>query len=285
MSYDREKSGVSIKNILVAYNGSASSEAAMRLATLMYKKYNAHVTGLLAHQSAQAKLQQETWIPKDLKEMLGKVEASEHSKIKDAFLKLARDTIAEDRLHWIETYGSSDQTISDYSLLYDITVAGRRDVLVGHERYEYHPDRIASRSGRPVIVVPREYDVLQIHEHAVIAWDGNRAATHALWASMGILETKQRVTVLKIDTGQTKSPLPGIDVLTALARHGVSAELKILPAINGSTSKPILDYCDAEDAGLLVMGAFQTNSLREKLFGSTSKSLLEKSKIPILISG
>lgn len=274
-----------IKNILVAYNGSDSSEAALRLATLMHKKYDAHVTGLLAHQSAQAKLEQETWIPDDLKTILGQVEANEHAKIKDAFLDKAQGTIKSDKLHWVERYGSSDQTIADYSLLYDITIAGRRDVLLGQERYEYHPDRIASRSGRPVIVVPRQYDETHIHEHAVLAWDGNRAATHALWAAMNILETKQRVTVLKVETGQTGTPLPGIDVVTALSRHGISAEFKTLPAIGGSTSKPILEFCEAEGAGLLVMGAFQTGALREKLFGSTSKNLLEKATIPVLVSG
>ena len=276
---------MSIKNLLVAYNGSESSDAALRLAALMHKKYDAHVTGLLAHQSAQARLQQETWIPEDLKSTLGEVEAARHDSIKQAFYAWANDQVADNRLHWLEQYGSSDQTVADYSLLFDVTIAGRRDVLIGSERYEYHPERIAARSGRPVIVVPRNFSETQIHEHAVLAWDGNRAATNAMWAAMSILETKQRVTVVKVETSQTGQPLPGIDVETALARHGITAELVLLSPGKGGASEAILEHCEKEKAGLLVMGAFQSGAFREKLFGSTSKVILEAAPIPVLISG
>ena len=213
---------MSVKNLLVPYNGSESSNAALRLAALMHKKHGAHVTGLLAHQSAQARLEEETWIPADLKTTLRKVEASEHERIKSTFFEFASPAIQDARLHWIERFGNADQTVADYAVMYDLTIAGRRDVLTGHERYELHPDRIAIRSGRPVVIVPRHYSEARIHEHAVLAWDGNRAAANALWAAMAILETKQRVTVLTVTSRKTGKPLPGIDVETALARHGIT---------------------------------------------------------------
>ena len=276
---------MSIKNLLVAYNGSDSSDAAMRLAVLMHKKYNAHVTGLLAHQSAQAKLQKETWIPSELKETLGAVEAEQHGKIKRAFQDHAKGMISADKLHWLETYGSADQTIADYSLLFDLVTAGRRDVLVGKERYEIHPDRIAARSGRPVVIVPRNYEETQIHEHVVLAWDGNRAAANALWAVMDILETKQRVTVLTVESRKVGTPLPGIDIITSLSRHGITAEHVHLATENKGIAPAIMDYCSREHAGVLVMGVtLSSHWFTEELFGGTGKELVETSPIPVLLS-
>ncbi|CUH74677.1 Universal stress protein family protein [Tritonibacter multivorans] len=275
---------MSIKSILVAYNGSDSSDAAMRLAKLMHRKYDAHVTGLLAHQSAQSRLRQETWIPSDMKDVLGALEDKEHTRIKDAFLKVGYPEVGPDHLHWIEQFGNSDQTVADYSLMFDVTVVGRRDILVGNRRYDLHPDRIAARSGRPVIVVPRKYDVEAIHEHAVLAWDGNRAAANALWSAMSILETKQRVTIVTVDNKKVGKPLPGIDVITAIERHGVQANLITVKPSSGGAAKAILDCCEQEGAGLLVMGVRQTTSFREELFGGTGKSVLENANIPVLLA-
>ena len=275
---------MSIKSILVAYNGSDSSNAAMGVAKLMHRKYDAHVTGLLAHQSAQARLMEETWIPSELKDTLGSMEEKEHGRIKQAFFDSAAADVAADKLHWIERYGNSDQTIADYSLMYDITIAGRRDVMVGQERYELHPDRVAIRSGRPVVIVPRKYNVETIHEHAVLAWDGNRAAANALWAALNILETKQRVTILTVESRKTGKPLPGIDVVTAIRRHGVEAEQVTVPPQPGGTAETILNFCQDQGAGLLVMGVTRANSFREELFGGTGKHIVERAKIPVLIS-
>jgi len=37
------------------------------------------------------------------------------------------------------------------------------------------------------------------------------------------------------------------------------------------------------DAGLIVMGAFGTNRLKELIFGSTTMNVLEKAECPILL--
>ena len=58
---------MALKNILVAYNGSDSSDAAVRVAIAMHKKYEAHVTGILAHRSAKSRLAEEAWIPNKIK--------------------------------------------------------------------------------------------------------------------------------------------------------------------------------------------------------------------------
>lgn len=275
---------MAIKNILVAYNGSESSDAAVHWSVLAHEKHDAHVTGLLAHASATSRLSRYHWVPDSVKDTLDELEVTANAEIHETFLKAVNGRIPQDKLHWIETDGESDATVADYALMYDITAVGRRDVLQGGKRFELHPDRIALKSGRPVFVVPRDHRPEKIHEHAVLAWDGHRAATRALNDAMQILETKQKVSVISVDTGETGKALCGIDVRTSLARHGINVEVHVIPPGKKGIGQTILDFCAEQNAGMLVMGAFEHSPFREELFGGVTKYILENAKLPLLIS-
>ena len=275
---------MAIKNILVAYNGSQSSDAAVHSAVLAHEKHDAHVTGLLAHASATSRLNRYHWVPDSVKDTLDELEATANADIHDKFVAAVAGRITPDKLHWIETDGESDVTVSDYALMYDLTVVGRRDALQGGKRLELHPDRIALKSGRPVFVVPRDHRPETIHEHAVLAWDGHRAATRALNDAMQILETKQKVTVLSVDNGERGRALKGIDVRKSLARHGIDVEVCVVPPGKHSVGQTILDFCAERNAGMLVMGAFEHSPFREELFGGVTKYVLENARLPLLIS-
>lgn len=275
---------MAIRNILVPYNGSDSSDAAVHAAALMHVKHDAHVTGLLAHRSAKARLSEETWIPEDIRKTLDDLEGTAHDRIKDGFLASVGGRIGKDKLHWIERFGEADATVADYARMFDITVMGRRDALMGRRRLELHPDRVALKSGRPVMIVPRDYRPEAIHEHAVLAWDGQRAATRALNDAMQILETKQKVTVLTIESADTAPPLQGIDVKTTLSRHGIDVEVAKVPMQREGIAATILDFCEMNEAGMLVMGAFQHSVFREELFGGVTKTIIAEAKLPVLMS-
>ncbi|MEM6462229.1 MAG: universal stress protein [Pseudomonadota bacterium] len=275
---------MAIKNILVAYNGSESSDAAVHWCVLAHEKHGAHVTGLLAHASATSRLSRYSWVPDAVKDTLDELEMTANAEIHERFVAAAGGRIAPDMLHWIETDGESDATVADYALMYDMTAVGRRDVLQGGKRLELHPDRIALKSGRPVFVVPRDHKPEKIHEHAVLAWDGHRAATRALNDAMQILETKQKVTVLSVDTSERGKELDGINVRTSLARHGIDVEVHVVPPGKKTVGQTILDFCAEHNAGMLVMGAFEHSPFREELFGGVTKYVLENARLPLLIS-
>ncbi len=275
---------MAIKNILVAYNGSESSDAALEAALLMQAKYDAHLTGLLAHRSAESRLREETWVPDALRDTLDTLEAEHDGQIRARFDAACQGRVPDDQRHWIDIRGDADRTVADYAMLFDITLVGRRDAIEGPKRFNLHPDRIAVASGRPVLVVPRSFRAEAIHQDAVLAWDGQRAATRALMDAMQILETKRLVRVVTVDTAGTGTPLAGIDVGTALGRHGVEVEMVRVPSAKGGVAETLLDYCKGVDAGLLVMGAYQSSMFREELFGGVTKDVLAKSPIPVLLS-
>ncbi|MFD2741180.1 universal stress protein [Sulfitobacter aestuarii] len=270
-----------ISNLLVAFNGSESSEGALRAAVHMQQKYGAHITGLLAHEGSRERFAQRSWVPENVREIIEKSVRADEDRIGAGFHRLIGDA-PRDKVHWITLPGEPDRTVAQYACLYDITVVGRH-VVNDVVDASLHPERIALNSGRPVLVVPPGFDRGTINRPAVLAWDGARAATRALNDAMLILETKQRVDVLSIGKN-VRRPLKGIDVVTTLARHGIEAKRVRRQQSTRSVGEDILAYCDEVDAGLLVMGAFERSAFREELFGGTTKTILKRSRIPVLIS-
>ena len=274
---------MAIKNLLIAYSGSDSSDAALDAALFMRDKYDAHLTGLLAHSFAPVNPNVNSWIPEDVRESIKTAQAQATRKIEARFKQRTAASSAPDKLHWISSPGDSNAKVARYARLFDLTILGRYDAIQGEDD-ELHPDIIAMVSGRPVLLVPREFDMSTFNEHAVLAWDGKRAAARALADAMQILKTKSLVTVLTVADEHSESLLPEIDVATSLQRHGVKAEHVNLKRKGKSVSHRILEFLDKEQPRLLVMGAYEHSKFRQSILGGVTSSVLRKAKVPILIS-
>ncbi len=275
---------MAIKSILVAFNGAASSKAALQAGLLMARKYDAHLTGLLAHGPSRVDSALPNWAPKSLRDSLSEMAAQASRDIATAFHETLRGRLPEAHVHWIDERGRPDATVAEYSRLYDIAVIGRQDGAAGAEHLELRPARVALKSGRPVLVTPANWSSEMFSERAVLAWDGHRASSRALADAMLILETKQLVTVLTVETGDVRKPLAGIRVETHLERHGVPVERVRIKPEGRRTSEAILDYCREVGAALLVAGAYEHSQFREDLVGGVTTDLVNGADLPVLVS-
>lgn len=274
---------MTVKNILIAYNGTPSSHAALRGGLLMQKAYGGHVTGILAHDGSPVDRNLRAWMPEDVLRALRDTEGAALDAIREDFETRTAGAVAG-QTHWIRTRGHADQTVADYARIFDITVVGQPELVASEGYLDLHPDRIAFQSGRPVLMVPLGFEGDEIPDEAVLAWDGQRAAARALADTMAILKTKKRVTILTVEDGTTDRPLPGINVETVLQRHGVQTDVVRLPATRAGTARQILEYCEDTSARLLVMGAYGQSMLREKLLGGTTVKILGKIGVPVLMA-
>ncbi len=278
---------MSIKNILVAYNGTQSSDAAVGMALLMAKKYDAHVTGVLAHGVPQFLSGTGAWLSattmKQIGEVVGRIKAEVYDGIADRFRKITAASDRGDKTHWIDILGTPDTTIVEIARCFDITLVGEYAPVPGEEQLVLHPDLVALQSGRPVLVIPKDYKVAELGEHAVFAWDGKRAAARAMSDAMQILESKTLVTILTVGEHAPKDGIEGADISAHLARHGITTEWARLPH-KGSIGATIADYCRDRQAGLLVMGAYEHSKFSEDLIGGVTNEVFEKIAIPVLMS-
>ncbi len=277
---------MSIKNILVAYNGLPGSRAALSGAVLMQQYFGAHITGLFAHGNPFLSRQMKrTWMPQKLQTAITEAADSPSGEIESEFHEICRD-VPRDKLHWINSGGSVQRTVARYARLFDITVLGMHQSSseTNLTHLEIRPDRVAYDSGRPVMTFPADYVGGLFDGRAVVAWDGGRAAARALADAMQILENEAEVEIVSVGRSPMADSMPGIDVGTVLARHDVKVTLTELPRGKLPIADVLVNHCEKTGASLLVMGAYEHSPLREGLIGGVTHDIALRAKLPVLMS-
>ncbi len=271
---------MSIRNILVAFNGSDSALTALSYAATLAGA-EAHVTALLAHASHEVVDRRGAWVPEAARKIIAEANEGILSEIEARFAA-AKDSLAlGDRLHFLRASGRVDAVLSEAARSFDMIVVGQDQGEGVDEHVTIHPDRIALLSGRPVLIVPLGYTAKACHSHAVLAWDGGRSAARAMSDSLALLETQGQVTVLTI--GEDKLSRPASDVLTHLERHGVQASRERIAARPGP-ARALVAYCREHEPCLLVMGAYEHSKFREDFLGGVTARVLRDTPVPVLLS-
>ncbi|WP_270727524.1 universal stress protein [Shimia sp. Alg240-R146] len=272
---------MSLKNILVAFNGSEGSVSALKYAAALADE-TTHVTVLVAHSDHDIVTSSGMWVPSSARAIIEQANIDFVGEIEARFDALRGELNLGNRLHYRREAGRVDSIISETARAFDLVVIGQD--LPTEEVNEHifvHPDRIALVSGRPVLIVPQGHDAKATHSHAVLAWDGGRAAARALSDALGLLEDQGHVTVLSV--GDTDAPRPSKDLMDHLARHGISATRQKIPATPGP-ARALLAYCREKDPCLLVMGAYEHSKFREDFLGGMTARVFKRTPIPVLLS-
>lgn len=272
---------MSLKNLLVAFNGSTASEAALRYACAAVRDNGGHVTALLAHATNEVVNSRDAWVPPAARAIIAEANSSILSEVELRFEALRADLALGERLHFQRAAGRVDAVIAECARSYDIIVVGNLISGGADPHVAVHPDRVALMSGRPVLVIPDDYQLDAPHAHAAVAWDGSRAAARALSDSLHILQQQGRVSVLTV--GKKPLPRPVEELMQHLERQGVQAEHQNLPQPT-SVGSAIVRYCAEQDPCMLVMGAYEHSKFREDFFGGITAKVLKKIKTPLLLS-
>ena len=275
---------MAFKNILIIYNGSESSDAALEFALILREKYDAHVTGLLAYNFAPVNDNVRSWMPEDVQASIKTAQKEAIQNIEDKFQSAIANCSSPEKIHWISSSGEGDKTVAKYARFYDLTILGRYDAVHGEDQQELHPDMIAMVSGRPVLLVPRVFEMSAFNDRVTLAWDGKRASSRAVNDAIDILRTDAVVTVLTVGDAIASASLPEIDVRTSLQRHGIKTQIVEMQRDGKSIAYRVLEFLEQSDSSLLVMGAYEHSKFRQSMIGGVTNSVLKKAKVPILIS-
>lgn len=275
---------MSIKSILALYSGDAQGSSGLRLAILMARKYSAHLTGAVWHGPSLLESRYRRYMGNEILNILSARDKERVAEIRADFeARLASEGPAVAG-RFLDLPSVSGVNLAECVRGYDIVVMGSRAAEVGREHFMARPDVLALKSGRPLILVPQDYGATEINEHALVAWDGKRAAARALGDAMHILETKTRVTVLTVGEEIGSPCPPADDIVTLLERHGIEASRLLRPVGHGGVARTILDTCAEVDAGLLVMGAYEHSQFSEYLLGGVTRDIFEQANLPVFLS-
>jgi len=271
---------MAVKTILVAYSGWSSAQSPLKHALKIADHHDAWLTGILGHGQSQGLRMFAGKIPREVFELVKENEHKEIAEAKEIFTKTVARHHRADTSDFLDVIDEDGGTVASFARTFDLIVTAPHNAEWGEQHMSASPDMIALQSGRPVLIVPKEYDAPGLSTHVVVAWDGKRAAARAIGDAMPMLEEKGKVTVLTIGD---QTP-PGTErLIQNLRRHGIKTD-HLQSSKSGSIGNTILVTAQDIGADLIVMGAYEHSKFAHDVFGGVTTDILKRMHIPVLMS-
>ncbi len=268
------------RNILCPYNGGSSSIGSLRYAIKIARHHDGWLTGIVRHGRPELETRFGSQLPRDVIDTMHDNDMVRIKEISEVFASEVAAAGLTERAEFLEIEDEDDLILGDFARSFDMVVTGvpKREMAATH--LAAHPDLIALRSGRPVLIVPDAYEREGMAGHALVAWDGKRSAARALGDAMSILEDKAKVSILCVGK---RSP-EGIDrLLVNLERHGINVELITRPKVH-SVGQTVLETTRDIGAQLIVMGAYEHSKFSHDLLGGVTTDVISKAHVPLFMS-
>ncbi len=167
----------------------------------------------------------------------------------------------------------------------DVSIVGQFDPSDPTTHAQF-AEQVFLRAGRPTIVVPWVGTLPAMGTDVLIAWNATRDAARAVSDALPLLRRARRVRLLvlnAIPSWEGHGEDPGADMALFLSRHRIAAEViqdrSFLATGDAIVSRAADDGCD-----LLVMGGYGTSRFREVVLGGVTRTVLDSTTVPVLIS-
>jgi nucleotide-binding universal stress UspA family protein len=180
---------------------------------------------------------------------------------------------------WLRQIGDQAYWVAELGRSADLLIIGRRTDDPG-----VSVDTIKTAlfgSGRPVLTSPATA-LAALPETIIIAWKATPEAARAVGAAMPLLSTAKQILIVTVAEDQGLSDEEGARLLTSLRWHGFNVSMRRLPPGPQGAAGTLLAAA-AEQAALVVMGAYRHSRLRQWIFGGFTRPVLRGAEVPVLM--
>ena len=176
--------------------------------------------------------------------------------------------------------GAEDKWISRLGRLHDLTVVAQpRDGGTVAAMLAFEAALLDT--GQPVLIAPAS-GATALDGPALVAWNGSVESARAVMAAMPFLTGAKEVQVVTVEENAN---LPdGKACADHLLWHGVRAGVRSLGGKGRTAAQAIVAEIEPTKAGLLVMGGYTHNRLRQMIFGGVTALVLRQTTIPVLMA-
>ena len=276
---------MSYKTILVSLNDSNRADEIGALACLLARRFEAHVIGAFVTPAvaAPSALVAEAVADehnKDFRQRAEKVGASFEDH-------LAREGLAGEFRHIKSDSSAIADAVIDHGRQADLVVVGQRDAEGTVAIEADFVSTVMMELGRPVLVVPYAGHFTSIGNRVLVGWNASQEASRAVFDALPLLKGASDVRLAWADPQaepDRAGQLPGSEMATALARHGVKATTYSTPSGEISAGDALLNCAADQGADLAVIGAYGHSRFREYVFGGVTNTFLDHMSMPVLMS-
>lgn len=271
------------KTILVHMDGRASNAEALRIACDLGAKFDAHLIAIYA-------LEQHLYVPamdagaaavmKAQLELDAQLEAKAQGMVGEAEQKSGRS------IEWRAVSGDAVNMVMLHARHADLLVMTQEDPA---QKLALDPIVAASvvvGVGRPVLMVPYAGAFKSCGSSPLIAWSGTRESARAVADALPMLRLAAKVNVVSFNPkgDSTWGEIPGADIATWLARHGVRVTVRQQKSEEVDVGNQILSLASDLGSDLIVMGAYGHSRTFEFVLGGVTRTLFTSMTVPVLMS-
>ena len=142
-------------------------------------------------------------------------------------------------------------------------------------------------SSRPALLIPETYTDKTLGKFVLVAWDGSRESSRAVFDSLPMLESASTVWLHRINSSdESKGHGDDItkDLADTLSRHGVDLELSFSQCNARQVGEELLKVASDRGADCMVMGAYGHSRMHSILLGGATRHVLQNATIPLFLS-
>ena len=191
----------------------------------------------------------------------------------------------EQRLVMAQTLTACDMAVTQARHV-DLTIMARPSKTGAGFHHEVM-ESVLMGSGRPLLLIPPGWKTDGAMKTVFVAWNAGREAARALGDSRDWLDAATKIVIGTVDAKpgpRGHGEAPGVDIATHLARHGYAVELRNTDSLGAEKGDAILAAAEAAGADLIVIGGFGHARMQQALFGGVTRTMVETSRVPLLMS-
>ena len=277
---------MSYPSILTIWDGENESRAALEMARDLARQWSSHLeVACLGVDLAPVGFYAAELAHDVANDLVGeaKLEAKE-------LARAARDILASDDVRWsVRSAGlrlaELPAVVGKAAWFQDLVILPRPFGRADEELAEAILDAALFEAPAPTLVVPPNWSG-DIGAEVLVAWNGSHEAARALRAAMPILKKAKNVNAVMVDSGSRRSGCadPGAALGAMLSRHGVNAEISLLPRSNGTVADTLQRRATDIGADMAVMGAYGHSRFRERVLGGATRDMLKTAERPIFFA-
>ncbi len=209
--------------------------------------------------------------------------AERSAAIKTVFDELAaRSTVSSEWRPFKGSSGAATIGLIDSVRAADLVIASQPQVGNVSEH-----DSILFEGGRPILFIPWIDRSFRQFKRVLIAWDGSRGAARSTFDALGLLRTATEIEIFCVDprhSADQPADLAAAEIAASLSRHGLKVTTRSLASEHLPISAVLENRCSDFGADLMIMGAYGTSRIMERIFGGVTHTLLESMTVPVLMS-
>ncbi|MFK7837448.1 MAG: universal stress protein [Sulfitobacter sp.] len=278
---------MSPKTILVCLTTPDHAATLLKVAVPLARKHGAHLIGLHTIEALVVYPGIAMHVPEHAFASFNESQKEEADAIKAVFTKhtAAEDFVSEYRLIRAETSSASERMIESARAA-DLVIMAHEDKNSDRFDQRHAQSQVIRESGRPVIIVPLDYDGPEIGKNFLLGWSDTREAARAAHDMLGLADEGAELTVLRVGKSHKDAfkDSDAIDMSEMFARHGIKTTLEHREAMGDSIAEILSSVAFEKGADLIVTGAFGHSRAYDFVIGATTYALLKDQKIPVLFS-